>query len=110
MRVLIIEDDPDFGLSLKQGLEAETFAVDLADAGDDGLTLARLHDYDMILLDMGLPGELQGPELAAAIRKYKPSVPIIALSGGILDVDTKIAMLDVADDYITKSRPLRCVS
>ena len=102
MRLLIIEDDEDCGLSLKQGLEAETFAVDLADTGEQGLTLARLHDYDVILLDMALPDDLQGPEVARAIRHHKPSVPIIVISGQFLDADSKVEMLDVCDDYVTK--------
>ncbi len=102
MRLLIIEDDPDFGLSLKKGLESETFAVDLTDSGEQGLTHARLEDYDIIVLDMALPGDLQGPEVARAIQQYKPTIPIIAISGQYLDEDSKVDMLDVCDDYIIK--------
>ncbi len=103
MRLLIIEDDVDFGLSVKQGLEAEIFAVDLADNGDDGLTLARLEDYDAIVLDMELPGSIKCRELAIAIRKDKPSVPIIVLTEVYCDLASVVDMLQYCDDFMLKA-------
>ena len=70
MRVLVVDDELRLARSLKVGLEAEGFAVDVAHDGDDGLWLARENDYDAIVLDLMLPGHerLQGLRRRCARR------------------------------------------
>ncbi len=108
MRLLLIEDDEDFGLSLKQKFEAEAFAVDFAKTGSQGLQYALVNDYDVIVLDIKLADMLpdkSGYDIAESIHKSKPSLPIIALTAQTHDVKTKVELLEVCDDYVSKLPP-----
>jgi DNA-binding response OmpR family regulator len=101
MRVLIIEDDPKLSASLVKHLRAERFAVDTAATGTKGEELARVNDYDIILLDIMLPQQ-DGWTTCAHLREAKLTTPILMLTA-LDDVDDKIRGLDVgADDYLPK--------
>ncbi len=101
MRVLVVEDERRLAAGLRAGLQAEGFAVDVAPDGTDGLWLAREKPYDVILLDVMLPG-LNGMELCATLRREGNWTPVVMLTArdGARD---QIRGLDCgADDYITK--------
>ncbi len=102
MRILLVEDEEEFALFAKKGFEAKGFAVDVATSGEAGLQKARLNPYSAIVLDMSLPGTLQGPAVLKDLREFKPSIPILMISGVCKDVATKVEMLDRCDDYLCK--------
>ena len=81
MRILLIEDETSIANFIKEGLEEEGFAVDVADNGKKGLEIAlnNLEEYDLLLLDWMLPG-LSGIEICRAIRKETQQLPIIFLT------------------------------
>ncbi len=101
MRLLIIEDDPGITNFLTPKLKKENFAVDCASDGNQGLYLAQTNDYDIIILDNGLPGKT-GLEICSVLRSEKSYVPILLLSVKTETVE-KINLLNAgADDYLTK--------
>ena len=101
MRILIVEDEPGIYNFLKQGLEEESYAVDIADEGKRGLQLALSGDYDLLLLDWMLPG-LSGIEICRQFRIQYKDTPIIFLTARNLQ-DDKITGLKIGgDDYMTK--------
>ncbi|MGI5375190.1 response regulator transcription factor [Streptomyces sp. CA-251387] len=101
MRVLVVEDEERFAAGLRDGLEAEGFAVDVALDGVDGLWLARENSYDAIVLDIMLPG-LNGYRLCRALRAERDWTPILMLTAKEGEWD-EIEGLDTgADDYLTK--------
>ncbi len=101
MRVLLIEDDPTLGPSIKQGLELTNYAVDLLTDGADGLQMALTFPYDVIILDVMLPG-MQGFEVCRKIRDAGHRVPILMLTA-LNAIDQRVAGLDSgADDYLVK--------
>lgn len=101
MRVLLIEDDRRLSTVLQRGLMEEGYKVDTAYDGDSGLEAAQLNSYDVLVLDIMLPGQ-DGLAVCRALRSRKVRVPIVAITalGGL---DEKIEGLDAgADDYIVK--------
>lgn len=101
MRVLIIEDDRRIASVLEKGLKAESYAVDIAYTGEDGEELAAVNEYDVIILDIMLPGQ-DGWETCANIRRDRINTPILMLTA-LDDVDDRIRGLDTgADDYLPK--------
>jgi DNA-binding response OmpR family regulator len=101
MRVLVVEDEPRLAAGLRNGLEAEGFAVDVALDGNDGLWMAREHPYDGIVLDILLPG-INGYKICETLRREGVWTPILMLTakGGEWD---EVEGLDTgADDYLTK--------
>jgi two-component system, OmpR family, response regulator len=101
MRVLVVDDERRLAAGLRNGLEAEGFAVDVALDGDDGLWMAREHPYDAIVLDILLPG-INGYKLCGTLRQDGIWTPILMLTakGGEWD---EVEGLDTgADDYLTK--------
>jgi two-component system copper resistance phosphate regulon response regulator CusR len=101
MRILIVEDDNKIAAGIKKGLVAESFAVDLAKDGIEGETLAKINDYDLIILDILLPKQ-DGWETCSNLRKNKVLSPILMLTA-LDDVSDKIKGLDTgADDYLSK--------
>jgi DNA-binding response OmpR family regulator len=101
MRVLVVDDERRLAAGLRNGLEAEGFAVDVALDGDDGLWMAREHPYDAIVLDILLPG-INGYKLCSTLRQDGIWTPILMLTakGGEWD---EVEGLDTgADDYLTK--------
>ena len=101
MRILLIEDDEKVARAVSTGLEAEHFAVDRASNGLEGLDTARLGPYDLIILDLMLPG-LSGTELLKRLRQVNSDVPVLILTARDA-VSEKIANFEAgADDYVTK--------
>lgn len=101
MRILVIEDEIGIARFLKQGLEEETFAVDLAKDGVQGLDLALTENYDLLLVDWMLPG-LSGIEVCRQYRKHDSSTPIIFLTAKDTVQDTVFGLQMGANDYIKK--------
>ena len=101
MRILIIEDEHKVANSIKQGLEQEGFAADVAYTGTTGYDLAVTEDYDLIILDLMLP-KISGTEICENLRKEGIKIPILMLTAKD-DLDDKVAGLNIgADDYLTK--------
>lgn len=101
MRVLLVEDEPKMLAFLKQGLEEQHFAVDTADNGEDGLHWALNFLYDVIVLDVMLPG-IDGIEVCRVIRNRRLTVPVLMLTARDA-VDDRVRGLDSgADDYLIK--------
>lgn len=101
MRILIVEDEQGIAAFLKQGLEEESFAVDVADDGKKGLQLALSGEYDLLLLDWMLPG-LSGIELCRQFRKEFTETPIIFLTAKDTLDETIFGLQSGANDYIKK--------
>lgn len=100
MKILIIEDEKELTDFLKLGLEAECFAIDVAMDGEEGLQMAKINDYDLILTDYIMP-KMDGKEFCQKIREIK-KVPIIMLSVKN-EPKIKSEILDLgADDYLGK--------
>ena len=101
MKILIIEDDPKIINFLKKGLEEECYTVDSSTNGDEGLYLANVNEYDLILLDIMLPIK-NGMEVCKALRSAKNQTPIIMLTAKD-SIEDKIKGLDIgANDYLAK--------
>ena len=79
MRILLVDDEERFATAVRQGLEAEGLAVDLAHDGNEGLWMARSNDYDAIVLDILLPG-LNGYRICAELRDGGNWTPILMLT------------------------------
>jgi DNA-binding response OmpR family regulator len=101
MRVLVVDDELRLARSLRVGLEAEGFAVDLAQNGTDGLWLARENEYDAIVLDLMLPG-INGYKVCEALRAEKDWTPILMLTAKDGEWDQVEGLDTGADDYLTK--------
>ncbi len=101
MKILIVEDEPKTGDYLRQGLTEAGYVVDLARDGFDGLHLAVGGDYDLVILDVMLPG-LDGWQLLAGIRRKDPDLPVLFLTARD-QVDDRVKGLELgADDYLIK--------
>lgn len=101
MRLLVVEDEVALARSLKRGLEAEGFAVDLAHNGTDGLWLARENSYDAVLLDVMLPG-LDGYQVCRALRAEQQWTPVLMLTAMSEDLDEAEGLDCGADDWVSK--------
>ena len=101
MRVLLIEDDPTTSKSIEMMLTHANLNVYATDLGEEGADLAKLYDYDLILLDLDLP-DMTGHDVLRQLRLAKIDTPILILSGDG-DTDSKIKGFGFgADDYLTK--------
>lgn len=101
MRILVVEDEHKIANSLRQGLEQETYAVDVAYTGTEGYDLASSEEYDLIVLDLLLPG-MSGIEMCKRLRMENIHTPILMLTAKG-QVSDKVEGLDSgADDYLTK--------
>ncbi|HEV7186887.1 MAG TPA: response regulator transcription factor [Blastococcus sp.] len=100
-RVLVVEDEQGIAEALRRGLTGHGFAVDMALRGDDGLHKATVHDYDVILLDIMLPG-LSGYEVLKRLRAADVWTPILMLTAKDGDYDIADALDLGADDYLAK--------
>lgn len=101
MRILFIEDDVNTSRSLAVLLASEGIICDTAEIGEEGLEIAKIYDYDLVILDLMLP-DLDGYEVLARLRSAKIKTPVLILSG-LSSVDQKIkGLASGADDYMTK--------
>src|ERR1051325_4732079 len=100
MRVLVVEDEPRLLRNLAKALREEGYAVDTADAGDDGLYKAESYDYDAIVLDV-MPPRLDGWEVLARLRKQKKT-PVLMLTARDTHKDRVRGLDSGADDYLVK--------
>ncbi|MGP4000210.1 response regulator transcription factor [Streptomyces sp. 8N706] len=101
MRLLIVEDEKRLALSLAKGLTAEGFAVDVVHDGTEGLHRASEGSYDLIVLDIMLPG-MNGYRVCAALRAAGDDVPILMLTAKDGEYDEAEGLDTGADDYLTK--------
>jgi DNA-binding response OmpR family regulator len=101
MRILIVEDEPGIFNFLKQGLEEESYAVDIAEDGNKGLKLALSGEYDLLLLDWMVPG-ISGIEICRKFRKEFKDTPIIFLTAKDTLDETIFGLQTGANDYIKK--------
>jgi two-component system, cell cycle response regulator CtrA len=101
MRILLVEDDPTTSRSIELMLTHANLNVYCTDLGEDGIDLAKLYDYDLILLDLNLP-DMSGHEVLRQLRMARIETPILILSGSD-DTDNKLKGFGFgADDYLTK--------
>ncbi|MCV2881125.1 response regulator transcription factor CtrA [Actibacterium sp. XHP0104] len=101
MRILLVEDDPTTAKSIELMLTHANLNVYSTDMGEEGIDLAKLYDYDLILLDLHLP-DMNGHEVLRQLRMAKVDTPILILSGAD-DTENKIKGFGFgADDYLTK--------
>jgi two-component system OmpR family response regulator len=101
VKVLVIEDDPTVGQFVKRGLEEQRWSVDLVADGEEGEALARSQPYDLVVLDMRLPGR-SGLEVLRNLRARGFERPVLVLTAQDA-IDAKVETLRAgADDYVTK--------
>jgi DNA-binding response OmpR family regulator len=101
MRILLIEDEPKLNTFIKEGLSQNGYVVDAALNGSHGLELASVGKYDLILLDLMLPGQ-NGYEVLATMREFQIKIPVIIISA-LNNTENVIKGLDAgAVDYIKK--------
>ena len=101
MRILLVEDEEHLATALAQGLREEGFAVDVARTGTEGLWRAKELSYDVVVLDILLPG-LNGFQVCAKLREEGNWVPILMLTAKQGDLDEAEALDTGADDFLTK--------
>jgi DNA-binding response OmpR family regulator len=101
MRLLLAEDDKAVASFIQKGLAAEQYAVDVSGDGEEAQYLLEQFDYDLVILDLGLPN-LNGLEILKRLRASKHSVPVLVLTAWSR-VEDRVKGLDLgADDYLTK--------
>ena len=101
MRVLVLEDETKVGCFIKRALEEESYAVDLCEDGAKGLEMALATDYDLLVVDVMLPG-MSGLDVLKNIRRERIQTPVLILSAQS-QIDQRVKGLDAgADDYLTK--------
>ena len=101
MRVLIIEDDPKVAGAVRSGLAGEGYQVVVSRTGEDGFFRATTEPYDLILLDLGLPGR-SGLEILAGLRGRGLSLPVLVLTARDTVEDRVVGLDSGADDYLVK--------
>lgn len=102
MKILVVEDEHKIANAIRKGLQQESFAVDVTYDADDGLASARADDYDLIILDRMLPGDMDGVGVCKTLRSEGVHTPILMLTakGAVRD---RVVGLDAgADDYLVK--------
>jgi len=102
MKILVVEDEEKIARSLKKGLSAEGYVVDIAEDGDSAESLVSSGSYDLVLLDWMIPGRYDGPALIKVWRERAESMPILMLTARTT-IGDRVRGLDVgADDYLPK--------
>lgn len=105
MRLLLVEDDLRVGSMVKEALESEGYAVDWAESGEEGISLFELFPYDLVILDLMLPGQ-DGFSVLASIRE-KAKTPVLVLTARDALEDRVRGLEGGADDYLVKPFHLR---
>lgn len=101
MRILVVEDEHRIAQAIKQGLEQEAYAVDLCFDGDEGLRAAAAEDYDVILLDVMMPG-MDGITVCRNLRQQGVHTPVLLLTAKDQNRDIVSGLDAGADDYLPK--------
>lgn len=101
MRILVVEDEHRIARALKEGLEQETYAVDVEFDGEDGYNAAVAEEYDLIILDVMMPG-LNGFEVCERLRQEGNHTPILMLTAKDQNKDIVRGLDAGADDYLAK--------
>jgi DNA-binding response OmpR family regulator len=105
-KILIVEDEPNMRLGLKDNLEFEGYETDFASDGETGLQKILVDNYDLILLDVMMP-KLSGFDVCKSIRKKGVTTPVILLTAKDQEIDKVLGLELGADDYVTKPFSLR---
>ena len=100
-RILIAEDERPISAFLERGLTANGFTIEIAERGDEALDLARSDRFDLVILDLGLPG-MDGFEVLRELRRVNQRIPVVILTARENIRDTVAGLEGGADDYITK--------
>ena len=101
MRILLVDDDVMLAQSLSETLENEGMHIDEADRGEDALELADLYEYQVMILDLGLP-DMRGDEVLLNLRQKNPNLPVLILSGEAEIEARQTCLQNGADDYLVK--------
>jgi DNA-binding response OmpR family regulator len=101
MRVLVVEDEQKLALSLQKGLQADQHAVSVSYTGEDGFYLAESQPFDLLILDVMLPGR-SGIEILSTLRKQGNKTPVLILSARHAIEDRVVGLDTGADDYLVK--------
>lgn len=101
MRILVVEDEHKIAQALKEGLEQESYAVDIVYDGEEGLNYATTEEYDLIVLDVMLPS-MDGFEICRKIREQALHMPILMLTAKDQNRDIVQGLNTGADDYLAK--------
>ena len=101
MRILVIEDEHKVADIIVRGLRAERFAVDVAYDGIKGWEMASVYDYNLIILDLMLPG-MAGGQILRRLRRGKMEVPVLVLTARVSTAEKVETFEAGADDYLTK--------
>lgn len=101
MRILLVEDEPDTARMLAKGLREQTYAVDVAADGDVALYQMAINEYDLVLLDVMLPGK-DGVAVCRELRASGATVPVLMLTARDAVQDRIVGLDTGADDYLTK--------
>ncbi len=102
MRILIVEDEHKIANALKTGLEQHSYAVDVTYDGDSGLAMASTEPYDLLILDIMMPGKVDGLGIVRALRADNNHVPILMLTAKDKVLDRAFGLNTGADDYLVK--------
>ncbi len=101
MRILVVEDDIKIASALKRGLERQSYAVDICNDGEDGLSMATNEPYDLVILDRMLP-KVDGMAILKAMRSSKIMTPVLLLTAKDRVLDRAEGLNAGADDYLVK--------
>jgi two-component system cell cycle response regulator CtrA len=101
MRALVIEDDPVSAKLIESALKGENIVFEAAGCGEDGIELAKLYDFDIVVLDLRLP-DIDGHEVVRRLRTARVETPVLILSGRTDTSDKVRGLAGGADDYLTK--------
>ncbi len=102
MRILVVEDQHKIANAIRQGLEQQSYAVDVAYDGDKGLSMATTEPYDLIILDRMLPGTTDGIDILQLLRKEGNHTPVLLLTAKDKVLDRAYGLNAGADDYLVK--------
>lgn len=102
MRILVVEDEHKIANAVRQGLEQQSYAVDVAYDGDNGLSMATTETYDLIILDRMLPGATDGMGILQTLRKEGNHTPVLLLTAKDRVLDRAHGLNAGADDYLVK--------
>jgi two-component system copper resistance phosphate regulon response regulator CusR len=101
LRILVVEDERKVARALKEGLEGESYSVDIANTGEEGFFLMSSRPFDLLVLDVMLPGR-SGIEILSTLRLHGPRIPVLLLTARDA-VEDRVKGLDAgADDYLVK--------